>query len=166
MLQCGVGRVLRQHPAKRPLTSAARPLSSGHTDNNPPALVPRMPAAAFLVEDNAVIRRSLIPTMEELGDTTVVGVAEGQADAIAWLVHDHAADWRLAVIDLFLKDGSGLGVVEACQRRRPDQRVVVLSNYATPAMRERCVELGANAVFDKSSELEEFLAYCGGLSVH
>ncbi len=46
------------------------------------------------------------------------------------------------------------------------QRVVVLSNYATPAMRERCTELGANAVFDKSSELEEFLAYCGSLSVH
>lgn len=164
MLHRGVGLVLRRQPVSHPLTSQRTALSSTYKHNTPQGLL--MPAPAFLVEDNALIRHSLIPTMEELGDTQVVGVAEGQDDAIAWLTRDHAADWRLAVIDLFLKDGSGLGIVEACQRRRPDQRVVVLSNYATPAMRERCTELGANAVFDKSSELEEFLAYCGSLSLH
>jgi DNA-binding NarL/FixJ family response regulator len=39
-------------------------------------------------------------------------------------------------------------------------RRVVLSNYATPEMRRRCLELGADRVFDKSSELEELIAYC------
>jgi len=36
---------------------------------------------------------------------------------------------------------------------------VVLTNYATPEMRSRCQELGADAVFDKSSELEEMLTW-------
>jgi hypothetical protein len=37
---------------------------------------------------------------------------------------------------------------------------VVLTNYATPQLRERCINLGANRVFDKSDEFEPFLQYC------
>jgi two-component system, OmpR family, response regulator len=66
----------------------------------------------------------------------------------------------LAVVDLFLKQGSGLGVLEACRIRSPRQRVVVLSNYATPDMRQRCTQLGADAVFDKSNEIDALVEYC------
>jgi CheY-like chemotaxis protein len=38
-------------------------------------------------------------------------------------------------------------------------RVVVLSNYATAEMRRRCTDLGADEVFDKSSEIDELLAW-------
>ena len=41
---------------------------------------------------------------------------------------------------------------------------VVLSNYATRDMRERCKALGADRVFDKSHELEELIAYCARLA--
>jgi len=39
----------------------------------------------------------------------------------------------------------------------------VLSNYATSDMRERCAQLGVDAVFDKSTELDDMLAWCRGL---
>ena len=42
----------------------------------------------------------------------------------------------------------------------PSRRRVVLTNYATPDIRETCRALGADRVFDKSSELEELIAYC------
>jgi two-component system, OmpR family, response regulator len=51
-------------------------------------------------------------------------------------------------------------VLEACQDRSRDQRVVVLSNYATPDMRKRCADLGADAVFDKSNEIDALVDYC------
>jgi CheY-like chemotaxis protein len=38
--------------------------------------------------------------------------------------------------------------------------MVVLTNYATPDIRKRALALGADAVFDKTLELEDFLAYC------
>jgi len=41
---------------------------------------------------------------------------------------------------------------------------VVLTNYATPDMRNICRDLGADRVFDKSSELESLIAYCGTLA--
>ncbi len=85
--------------------------------------------------------------------------AETEAEAVAWLVA-HRGVWHLAVIDLFLKQGSGLGVLAACRERDDRQRVVVLSNYATADMRARCAALGADAVFDKSNEIDAFLDYC------
>ena len=41
--------------------------------------------------------------------------------------------------------------------------MIVYSNYATTAMRQRCLELGADAVFDKSTEIEQLLEYCMNL---
>ena len=118
-----------------------------------------MPVPAFLVEDNAVIRNNLIPTLAELGGISVVAFAEGQTEALNWLQR-HDGLWEFVIVDLFLKDGSGLGVITACKERNPKSQVVVLTNYATPDMRRRCLELGADAFFDKSSQLDEFFAYC------
>ena len=41
---------------------------------------------------------------------------------------------------------------------------VVLTNYATADMRLRCKALGADKVFDKSSELEDLITYCDSLA--
>jgi DNA-binding NarL/FixJ family response regulator len=51
-------------------------------------------------------------------------------------------------------------VVAACQKRKPGQRVIVLSNYATLDVRQRCTELGVDAIFDKSNEIESLLDFC------
>ena len=50
-------------------------------------------------------------------------------------------------------------VVSSSGRTAPGRRVV-LTNYATTAIREACRALGADRVFDKSSELDELIAYC------
>jgi two-component system, OmpR family, response regulator len=113
----------------------------------------------FFVEDNVTIRENLIGTLEELACIKALGWADNETDARAWLRKSHE-QWDLAVIDLFLKQGSGLGVLEACRGRSPGQRVVVLSNYATTDMRKRCSQLGADAVFDKSNEIDALIDYC------
>ena len=117
------------------------------------------PLTIFLVEDNPIIRDNLIPTLEDLVDAKVLDTVESEAEASAWLA-SHAGAWQLAVVDMFLRQGSGLGVLRQCRQRLPRQRVVVLSNYATPDMRRRAFALGADAVFDKSNELDAFIDYC------
>lgn len=113
----------------------------------------------YIVEDNLTIRENLVGTLEELTDVSAVGFAETENDARRWL-RDHAADWQLAIVDLFLKQGSGLGVLQACATRGPQQKVVVLSNYATPDIRKRCAQLGVDAVFDKSNEIDALVDFC------
>ena len=118
-----------------------------------------MQLRTYIVEDNATIRENLIGTLEELACVKALGWAETETEARTWL-GQHEAQWDLAIVDLFLKQGSGLGVLEACRARQADQRVVVLSNYATADMRKRCAQLGADAVFDKSNEIDALIEYC------
>ena len=113
----------------------------------------------FIVEDNATIRENLIGTLEELAYITAAGIAETENDGKSWLTTNTEA-WDLAIVDLFLKQGSGLGVLAACRERGPRKKVVVLSNYATPDIRTRCAQLGADAVFDKSNEIDALVDYC------
>jgi two-component system, OmpR family, response regulator len=113
----------------------------------------------YIVEDNATIRENLIGTLEELAYIKALGWAETENEAKSWLA-GHEGQWDLTVVDLFLKQGSGLGVLEACRGRPASQRVVVLSNYATADMRKRCMQLGADAVFDKSNEIDALVEYC------
>lgn len=122
-----------------------------------------MAVITFLVEDNARIREHLIPTLEDLADAQVLGFAETESDALQWL-HAHDGEWSLAVVDLFLKEGSGLGVLKGCKGRKPHQRVVLLTNYATPEIRRQALALGADAFFDKSTELVELFDYAGLLA--
>ena len=118
-----------------------------------------MSLRAYIVEDNATIRESLIMTLEELANVSAVGVAESENEGKAWLCHNNTG-WDLAIVDLFLKQGSGLGVLQACRQRRPHQKMVVLSNYATPDIRQRCLQLGVDAVFDKSNEIDALIDFC------
>ncbi len=118
-----------------------------------------MALRTYIVEDNATIRENLIGTLEELASVRSLGWAETENAARDWL-RAHRGGWDLAIVDLFLKQGSGLGVLEACQDRERGQRVVVLSNYATEDMRRRCAQLGADAVFDKSNEIDALVDYC------
>ena len=114
------------------------------------------PVRAYFVEDNPTIRENLIATLEELGGVAPVGYAETEQQGSEWLTN-HSANWDLAIVDLFLKQGSGLGVLKACRERNPEQKVVVLTNYATPDIRVRCHQLGVDAVFDKSNDIEALI---------
>ena len=113
----------------------------------------------YIVEDNATIRANLIDALEELACVEAVGAAATEDEGKEWLTA-HSAQWDLAIVDLFLRQGSGLGVLSACRTRRPGQKMVVLSNYATPDVRMRCAQLGVDAVFDKSNEIDALVDYC------
>ena len=113
----------------------------------------------YLVEDNLLIRENLTSTLTEMVGTEFVGWAEGERVAIDWLTQN-AELWDVAIVDLFLKQGNGLGVVGACRTRAAGKKLVVLTNYATPAVRDRCMALGADAVFDKSNDIEKLVEFC------
>jgi DNA-binding NarL/FixJ family response regulator len=112
---------------------------------------------AFIVEDSPVIRENLVAALEEMAPIQVVGTAEDEASALRWL-GENVCD--LAIVDIFLKSGSGLGVLKTASLSDRPIKLVVLSNYATPDMRRKCLELGADRVFDKSNEIDALILYC------
>lgn len=126
----------------------------------------RAPARAldvFIVEDNLIVLESLVAALEELAPVHVVGSAADESVAVDWLATGKGR-CDLVIVDIFLRTGSGLGVIAAARRRRPDAALVVLSNYATDEMRSRCLASGADRVFDKSRDIDQLVAYCVALA--
>jgi len=119
-----------------------------------------MPALmTYIVEDSPVIRENLVAALEEMAPVKVVGTADDEAGARQWLASaDNACD--LVIIDIFLRKGSGLGLLQAMNALPRRCKRLVLSNYATPDMRRRCLDLGADRVFDKSNEIDALIGYC------
>ena len=117
---------------------------------------------AYLVEDNPVIRHNLVAALEELVPLRVLGSAANEEDAVRWMdtPHPHC---DVIIVDLFLHTGSGLGVLRALQSRKLPFQSVVLSNYVNADTRKRCLALGAQRVFDKSSDIDELVAWCAAL---
>lgn len=117
----------------------------------------------YLVEDSPVIRDNLVAALEDLAPVKVVGIAESERTAVEWLTQQGQA-CDLVIVDLFLKQGSGLGVLKMLKERRHSLKAIVLTNYATPDIRAKCKALGADRVFDKSDEIDDLILYCSRLS--
>lgn len=113
------------------------------------------PLKAFIVEDSPVILENLVAALHDLAGVEVVGSVADE-DGARRQLQSSGAD--LVIVDIFLRQGSGLGVLDTA--RQLGLPALVLTNYATPAMRERCAQLGAERVFDKSRELDELMSYC------
>lgn len=117
-----------------------------------------MHLAVFVVEDNADIQENLVEALEELTCVKVVGGTGTEEGALAWIAADN--HWDMLIVDLFLKGGSGMRLVQRVQRARPEQKIIVFSNYVNASVRKRCAQLGVDAVFDKSTEIDALVDYC------
>ncbi len=113
----------------------------------------------FLIEDSILLRRALEDVLGELADVALVGSAETEHDALAKL---EGTPTDLVIIDLALREGSGLGVLAALAKtpeRFHSPTAVVLTNHAYPQMRERCARSGAAGFFDKSLQLPDLIEF-------
>lgn len=129
----------------------------------PGGAAPARSLDVFVVEDNLIVLESLVAALEELAPVHVVGSSADEDVAVEWLAAG-GARCDLLIVDIFLRTGSGLGVIAAARRRRPEAALVVLSNYATDEMRTRCLASGADRVFDKSRDIDQLVAYCVALA--
>ena len=105
----------------------------------------------IIVEDSAIIRARLAETLAEIPNVEIVGQVETEADALSLL---RQARWDAAVLDLQLKQGTGLGVLKSLAHgtRPANTKIIVFTNYAFPQYRDRSLSLGADYFFDKARE--------------
>jgi DNA-binding NarL/FixJ family response regulator len=116
----------------------------------------------FLVEDMMQVQGVLADLLASLGDFRLVGASTTEAEARLWLT-EHPDGWDLAVIDLVLEQGSGMGVISTARQAGDNgASVVVFSDYASDGIRNHCLRLGADAVFLKS-QMQDFMDYCSEL---
>jgi DNA-binding NarL/FixJ family response regulator len=122
-----------------------------------------LPLRVFMVEDSPIIRERLTESFTVPGRIEIVGHADRETAAVEAL---RQGNWEALVLDLQLKDGSGIGVLQALRRvgRPTGSRIIVLTSYANAYYRSKCEHLGADHFFDKAREHHRVLEVLEGMA--
>ncbi|MFT3964157.1 response regulator transcription factor [Propionivibrio sp.] len=117
------------------------------------------PLKVVLIEDSHLLQEALGALLGDLERVEVVGGAADEPGALELLQRLRP---DLAIVDLQLRAGSGLGVLRALSSE-PDRfgrpRTVVFSHHDHLAVRELCFMLGVERFFDKATQTNDLLAY-------
>ena len=113
---------------------------------------PKDTLTVYIADDSRPVAEMLTELITEPGSIEVVGVGETEAGAID-SIRQMKPD--VVVLDLQLKTGTGTNVIRAVRASQDlaGVRLMVTSNHTSPQMRAGCLELGADAYFDKVKEL-------------
>ena len=104
----------------------------------------------FVVEDSPTVRRRLIELLSEVEGISIVGEAESPEEAIAGIFR---ALPHCVVLDFRLAGGTAVDVLRAVHPALPDIGFIVLTNHPSAQYRRACMQAGAMAFLDKSTEL-------------
>lgn len=108
----------------------------------------------LLVEDSQMLLDRLRTVLAGIPTAQLVGEAKTEQDALG---HMASAQPDIVVLDLNLLSGSGLNVLKAIKARHDSTIVVILTNFGQREYRVRCLSMGADYFFDKTSEFESFI---------
>ena len=109
----------------------------------------------FVVDDHPLVRDSLAMLINQQDDMRVCGEAEDMASALRGFVQT-APD--IAIVDLSLKEGSGLDLIKHLKARAPAVQVVVLSMHDEKLYAERCIRAGARGYVMKRESSKRIVA--------
>ena len=108
----------------------------------------------FIVDDSPVVRERLTGMINELAAMQVVGHAEIAFEAIHSI---RRLKPDVVVLDISMPGGSGMYVLETIKRERPCPLVIMLTNFAHEQYRKKCLQLGADHFFDKTTEFDRVI---------
>ncbi len=112
------------------------------------------PVRLLLVDDHPVVRKGLAQLIDGESDMAVCGEAETATEALA-IVRQTEPD--LAIIDISLKDSSGIELIKDLRARYPRLPVLVLSMHDESFYAERCLRAGAMGYVTKEEATETVL---------
>ncbi len=105
----------------------------------------------LLVDDHPIVRQGLAKLIEQEHDLTVCGEAEDTAGAMR-LIEQLTPD--LAIIDLTLKDASGLELVKQVKAQHEELPILVLSMHDESLYAPRALRAGAKGYIMKQEAPE------------
>ena len=108
----------------------------------------------LIVDDHPVVREGLARRIDRQGDMAVCGEAETAAEALKAVA---ALRPDLVVVDLTLKDKSGLELIKDLRLRHPETPVLVLSMHDETLYAERALRAGARGYIMKQEAADHII---------
>ncbi len=115
----------------------------------------------FIVDDHSAFCKRLAEMLAEIEGIKVVGQA-GNAAAAILSISQFKPD--IVILDIRMPPGAGgFDVLRKIKEREDCPRVIMLTAFSNTEYRKRCVAMGADYYFDKSSDLRKMLTTLKGM---
>lgn len=108
----------------------------------------------FILEDHPMVRQGIRRLIESQQGLEVCGEGESSDEGLAAL---NTACADLAIVDLSLKDSSGLDFIKIAKSRYPALLTLVLSMHEDSAIIDRALKLGASGYVSKAESLDHLV---------
>ena len=112
------------------------------------------PAKVLIVDDHPAVREALAIRIAGELDLEVCGEAAGYADAVKLATATHP---DVAVIDLGLKSGSGIDLIERLKTSHEKLLMIVWSMYSEELYAERALRAGARGYINKEQATSQII---------
>lgn len=106
----------------------------------------------LIADDSIELRERLVKMLSGLSEIEVIGQAKDTAEAIEFI---SSLQPDSVILDIRMPGGSGIDVLKKIKKDYPLIRIIMCTNYHTTQYRKRCLDLGADFFFDKSTEFDE-----------
>jgi two-component system invasion response regulator UvrY len=113
-----------------------------------------MKARVLIADDHAILRSGVRRILAEDPDILAVDEVTGGWEALRAM---RKKDYEVLLLDIAMKQGSGLEVLEALRKRVAAPHVLILSMYPEKQYALRSIKLGADGYLTKDSLPEELL---------
>jgi DNA-binding NarL/FixJ family response regulator len=105
----------------------------------------------FIADDSVLVRERLQARLAELEGVELVGQSGNAPEAIE-AMRQLRPD--VAILDIRMPGGNGLRVLEAAKAGDAPPVVIMLTAFAYPQYRSRCLAAKADYFFDKATEFD------------
>lgn len=109
------------------------------------------PIRLLMVDDHAMVRRSLCGLLERYPHMRVAGEASTGQEALQWLQKETA---DIILLDLLLKNETGIDLLPLLQQAAPQARIIILTGWHDVLMHRRAISLGAQGLVLKDQAFD------------
>ena len=117
------------------------------------------PYRIAVIEDSPVYLTAIESAIADMPQAVLVGTAETPEEGIH-LVERTEPD--LVMVDLFLKQGTGVEVLQHCRSQKREIMIAVMTNAPSPELERHCRALGAAGFHDKAQGFDWIAGMANG----
>lgn len=110
------------------------------------------PLKIFIADDSQIVRDRLSSMLMDVENVELIGQAKDVINAILGI---KKLNPDVVILDIRMGWGSGIEVLQHIKQESPSPLVIIFTNYPYPQYKKKCIELGADYFFDKSTEFEK-----------
>ena len=102
-----------------------------------------------IVEDSVNFTKWLQNDLEVFDEIEIIGMAD-TVESAYHLIQGRKPD--IVILDLWLNGGTGFDLLQSMNKLSSKPAVFVLTNYPWPTLKQKCIDMGAEGFFEKSTE--------------